>query len=266
MDFTEAKGCCDMELDQSKRESELNLSFKVIVTSEELNQRTDLLETEHFTSKMENQVSKPDTTEPNFECETSFCQTSKTLAIDDKQDKVQVQNSELFSQSTLELLNEGSKNEACERSGIKTKSSSHLELHDGNLPICHGTKSGIIDQENIRSENLYLDRNVEGKETVKTATEGHPSAAEAALTSVKTTNELATTDDPPKNLNTEQQERGGWSNEWDFLFSCISVSVGLGNIWRFPYLCFKNGGGKAATILLLSVLFSTFVFYVTDFI
>ncbi|KAF0303872.1 Sodium-dependent neutral amino acid transporter B(0)AT3 [Amphibalanus amphitrite] len=38
-------------------------------------------------------------------------------------------------------------------------------------------------------------------------------------------------------------ERAAWGNKWQFMLSCVSLSVGLGNVWRFPYLVQQDGGG-----------------------
>lgn len=45
-----------------------------------------------------------------------------------------------------------------------------------------------------------------------------------------------------------------WGNGLEFLFSCISLSVGLGNIWRFPYIAFQNGGGTFVIPYLIALL------------
>ncbi len=49
--------------------------------------------------------------------------------------------------------------------------------------------------------------------------------------------------------------RGNWSGTYGFIIAAIGSAVGLGNIWRFPYLAGMNGGGAFVLLYLVMAVF-----------
>ncbi|CAG2188430.1 Sodium- and chloride-dependent GABA transporter 2,Sodium- and chloride-dependent taurine transporter,Inactive sodium-dependent neutral amino acid transporter B(0)AT3,Sodium-dependent dopamine transporter,Sodium- and chloride-dependent glycine transporter 2,Sodium-dependent noradrenaline transporter,Sodium- and chloride-dependent GABA transporter 1,Sodium- and chloride-dependent betaine transporter,Sodium-dependent proline transporter,Sodium-dependent neutral amino acid transporter B(0)AT1,Sodium- and chlor len=60
----------------------------------------------------------------------------------------------------------------------------------------------------------------------------------------------------------EGLNRGQWTHKMDYILSVMGWSVGLGNLWRFPYVCMKNGGGAfLIPYIVCLVTFSLPIFF-----
>lgn len=50
-----------------------------------------------------------------------------------------------------------------------------------------------------------------------------------------------------------QKLNGMWSSRWTFILAATGSAVGLGNIWKFPYITGENGGGAFVLVYLLCI-------------
>jgi len=55
-------------------------------------------------------------------------------------------------------------------------------------------------------------------------------------------------------MKDRQNIHGSWANRWIFILAATGSAVGLGNIWKFPYIAGENGGGAFVLVYLAFIL------------
>ena len=65
-------------------------------------------------------------------------------------------------------------------------------------------------------------------------------------------------------MSQEQKKRSSFSGTFGFVMAAAGSAVGLGNIWRFPYLAAKNGGGVFLVVYLIMVVTFGFTLLTTE--
>lgn len=74
--------------------------------------------------------------------------------------------------------------------------------------------------------------------------------APAATTTTTTTTSTTCGAEAQQQLM-ELEDRETWSKKIDFLLSVIGYAMDLGNVWRFPYICYQNGGGQCPVLFIV---------------
>lgn len=58
-----------------------------------------------------------------------------------------------------------------------------------------------------------------------------------------------------KDTSYNETTREKWKSKVEYMLSCISLTIGFGNMWRFPFVVLENGGGAFLIPYLIVLLF-----------
>ena len=65
-------------------------------------------------------------------------------------------------------------------------------------------------------------------------------------------------------MESQQPQRASWSGQLAFVLAAAASAIGLGNLWRFPYLAAQYGGGMFIAVYLVLVVTLGFTLMVTE--
>lgn len=122
-------------------------------------------------------------------------------------------------------------------------------IHERSLgsSIQYSTRLSTAKSESLISTNLISAKNISKKITKKKKriVPLKVKSAKSSLSkkSAKSKRKSSGADTYSSEDIFNWQKRETYASHKDFLFSVIGCVVGYGNIWRFPDLVFKNGGG-----------------------
>ena len=63
-----------------------------------------------------------------------------------------------------------------------------------------------------------------------------------------------------------EKQRENWGSKFGFILAAAGSAVGLGNIWKFPYIAGENGGAAFILVYLISILLIGIPIFISELI